>query len=217
MPSTTTAEELELTHGGGPPPAGGGSGNWGRGGEGPGMPHVVPVRAYYLGLSLGLVSIFMFFMALVSAYLVRKGMSDWRAIEVPRILWLNTAVLVASSVTIEHARKKLKAHDGLAFQRWWGVTTLLGLLFMAGQFAAWQQLRAAGVFLASNPASSFFYLLSGVHGLHLTGGVCALVYVAVRRNYRRLDRATSAEITSIYWHFMDLLWVFLLLLLFLGR
>jgi cytochrome c oxidase subunit 3 len=218
MPVTTTAEELEIGRGGGAPPARGNGGNGGRGGEGgEGMAHVVPLRAYYLGLSLGLVSILMFFMALTSAYLVRKGAGDWRAVPLPQILWVNTAVLVASSITVERARKLLAAGAQDGFRLWWGVTTTLGLLFLAGQFAAWQQLREAGVFLASNPASSFFYLLSGAHGVHVVGGVLALAGVFFRRQYRRVTQAAAAEMASIYWHFMDLLWVFLLLLLVLGR
>lgn len=181
------------------------------------MAPVVPVRAYYLGLSLGLVSILMFFMALTSAYLVRKGNADWQPLPVPQILWATTAILVSSSITVEQARKRLAAGSGEGFRLWWGVTTLLGLAFLAGQWLAWRQLQAAGVFLATNPSSSFFYLLSGAHGVHVMGGVLALLAVFFRRSYRRLTQATAAEMAAIYWHFMDLLWVFLLLLLFLGR
>jgi cytochrome c oxidase subunit 3 len=218
MPSVTTAEELEIGRGGGGAPPARHGGNGGRGdGSGGGMAHVVPERAYYLGLSLGLVSILMFFMALTSAYLVRKGKSDWQALPVPQILWATTAILVTSSLTVEQARKRLAAGSREGFRVWWGVTTLLGLAFLGGQWMAWMQLREAGVFLATNPASSFFYLLSGAHGVHMIGGVLALVTVFVRRQYRRVTQVAAAEMAAIYWHFMDLLWVFLLLLLFLGR
>jgi cytochrome c oxidase subunit 3 len=218
MPTVTTAEELEIGRGGGtpPPPRNGGNGG-GRDGSGGGMAHVVPPRAYYLGLSLGLVSILMFFMALTSAYLVRKGKGDWQPLPVPDILWATTAILVTSSITIEQARKRLAAGSREGFRMWWGLTTLLGLAFLGGQLLAWQHLREAGVFLATNPSSSFFYLLSGAHGVHVIGGVLALVTVFFRRQYRRVTQAAAAEMASIYWHFMDLLWVFLLLLLFLGR
>jgi len=214
-PVTTTAEELHIGHGGHTPPP---PGNGGRGdGSGGGMAHVVPLRAYYLGLSLGLVSILMFFMALTSAYLVRKGKGDWQPLPVPDILWATTAILVASSLTVEQARKRLAGGSRQGFRLWWGVTTLLGVAFLGGQLLAWQQLREAGVFLATNPSSSFFYLLSGAHGVHVVGGLFALVTVFFRRQYRRVTQAAAAEIASIYWHFMDLLWVFLLLLFFLGR
>ncbi|MGH9796174.1 MAG: cytochrome c oxidase subunit 3 [Candidatus Acidiferrales bacterium] len=217
MPASTTAEELRIGRGGGglPPAQDGGDG--GRGDGDSGMAHAVPLRAYYLGLSLGLVSILMFFMALTSAYLVRKGQGDWLAFQMPQILWATTAVLIISSLTVERARKLLNAGSREGFRVWWGVTTMLGLLFLAGQLMAWQQLRAAGVFLSGNPSSSFFYVLSGAHGVHVIGGVLALVVVFFRRHYRRVTQAAAVEMAAIYWHFMDLLWVFLLLLLFLGR
>jgi cytochrome c oxidase subunit 3 len=218
VPVTTTAEELEIGRGGGAAPPARDGGKGGRGdGSGGGMAHVVPLRAYYLGLSLGLVSILMFFMALTSAYLVRKGKGDWQPLPVPQILWATTAILITSSLTVEQARKRLAAGSQQGFRLWWGLTTLLGLGFLGGQWMAWVQLREAGVFLATNPSSSFFYLLSGAHGVHVIGGVLALVVVYVRRQYRRVTQAAAAEMASIYWHFMDLLWVFLLLLLFLGR
>jgi cytochrome c oxidase subunit 3 len=92
------------------------------------------------------------------------------------------------------------------------------LLFLSGQVIAWRQLAAQGVFLASNPDSSFFYLLTGAHGVHLAGGILALLYVAFRRWQRsRITQATAAALAGIYWHFMDGLWLFLLALLYLGR
>lgn len=219
MPTTTTAEELRIGRGGrGVPPAQGGGNGGGRGdGDSGGLAPTVPLRAYYLGLSLGLVSILMFFMALTSAYLVRKGQGDWLTFQMPQILWATTAVLIISSLTVERARKLLNAGSRGGFRVWWGVTTMLGLLFLAGQLMAWQQLREAGVFLSGNPSSSFFYVLSGAHGVHVMGGVLALVVVFFREHYRRVTQAAAVEMAAIYWHFMDLLWVFLLLLLFLGR
>jgi cytochrome c oxidase subunit 3 len=218
MPATLI-DELELIHsgegGGTPPPAGGDDD--GQGG-GSGLP-AVPRRAYFTAISLGLAAILMFFMALASSYIVRKGLGgDWQPVQLPAILWLNTAVLLASSITIEVARRRHSAGERGSFRRWWWLTTALGLLFLAGQVAGWRQLRAAGVFLASNPSSSFFYLLTAAHGLHLLGGILALTYVAFRAWQRsRITQGTAAELTSIYWHFMDGLWVFLFLLLYLGR
>lgn len=217
MPSGTIADEAVLHDmgGGGAPPArgDGGQDEWR-----PGVPRA-PRRAYFTALALGLATILMFFMALTSAYIVRKGMSDdWQPIELPPVLWFTTAVLIASSFTVERARKRLAAADVLGFQRWWGFTTLLGLVFLGGQYAAWLALRAQGAFLASNPSSSFFYVLTAAHGAHLTGGICALLYVGLRSwQGREARRATAADVTSVYWHFMDGLWVFLFLLLHLGR
>lgn len=213
--ATDAIEIIEAGRGGGTDIPAGGDDD----GSGSGAAAAVPRRAYFTALSLGLAAIVMFFMALVSSYIVRKGLGgDWRPIELPRILWLNTAILVASSATIEVARRKLGTGPFGSFRRWWGLTTGLGILFLIGQVQAWRQLSAAGVFLASNPSSSFFYVLSAAHGLHLLGGILALLYVAFRAWQRsRITRATAAELSSIYWHFMDGLWVFLLLLLYLGR
>ena len=217
MPGAVT-EEIEVIdagQGGGTPPPEGGDDDSGPGGGAA----AIPRRAYFTALSLGLGAILMFFMALTSSYIVRKGLgSDWQPVQLPAILWFNTALLLASSATIEVARRNLGVLQPVAFRRWWTLTTALGLVFLLGQVQAWRQLAAAGVFLASNPASSFFYLLTAAHGLHLLGGVGALLYVTFRTwQHSRITQSTAAELTSIYWHFMDGLWVFLFLLLRLGR
>jgi cytochrome c oxidase subunit 3 len=213
------AEELEIGRAGRGP--GGGLPDGGDGGSGGGA-REVPRRAYFTAISLGLAAIVMFFMALTSSYIVRKGLGgDWQPVRLPRTVWFNTAVLLLSSATIEIARRKLARGVAAAFKGWWVLTTGLGLVFLAGQLIAWRQLSAAGVFLASNPASSFFYVLTAAHGLHLVGGILALLYVAFRTwsaaAGARVTQETAAEVASVYWHFMDGLWVFLFLLLTLGR
>jgi cytochrome c oxidase subunit 3 len=221
MPTTTATHDVELIHsdhggtGGG---SSGGDGGWG-GGEPSGRAASVPQRTYVTGMTIGLGGILMFFMALVSAYIVRKGMPDsgWVPLPViPRILWLNTLILVASSFTIARSRKLFRADDQPGFRHWWGVTTILGIFFLVGQVIAWRQMVHAGVFLATNPSSSFFYVFTGAHGLHLLGGILALLSVLVRPTHR-LTRGTATEVVAMYWHFMDGLWVFLFLLLILGR
>ncbi len=182
----------------------------------------VPYRsdAYFTALQLGLAAIVMFFMAMASSYIVRKGGlgTDWQTTPLPRVLWFNTAILLASSATIVVARKKLASGEREAFQSLWWVTTGLGMLFLAGQIVAWRQLAAAGMLLATNPSSSFFYVLTAAHGAHLAGGIFALFYVAYRPWSRsRISQSTAAELASIYWHFMDGLWIFLFALLTLGR
>jgi cytochrome c oxidase subunit 3 len=150
---------------------------------------------------------------------VRRGTgTDWQPFDVPRILWLNTAVLVASSITVEIARRKLAQAGVTEFRNWWAITTALGTLFVGGQIVAWRVLADQGLFLATNPSSSFFYLLTASHGVHLLMGIVALLYVALRAGqsaWRR--RAIAAECTAIYWHFLDGLWIFLLILLSLGK
>jgi len=161
----------------------------------------------------------MFFMALASAFLVlHHGSRVWVAVHLPPILWVNTAVLLGSSFTLERARLRLASGDVPGFRKLWLVTTVLGFLFLAGQLVAWRQLVTQGVYIASNQASSFFYVFTGAHGVHLLGGVAALLFVLVR-NFKRsqISVLLAAELTSYYWHFMDGLWVFLFALLYLGK
>jgi cytochrome c oxidase subunit 3 len=217
MPGTVV-EDIEIIdagHGGGTgTPPGGDDDSGSSGGR-----KRVPRRAYFTALQLGLAAIVMFFMALASSYIVRKGLgNDWQRTPMPAVVWFNTFVLLASSFTIILARRKLERGDRDAFRSWWWLTTGLGLLFLAGQIIAWRQLAAEGMMLATNPSSSFFYLLTAAHGAHLAGGIFALFYVTFRQWKRsRISQATAAELTSIYWHFMDGLWVFLLVLLTVGR
>jgi len=221
VPGAPVIDEIDIGHdGSGPPPAAAAP----RGDDGGArQPHrEIPQSIYLTALTLALGTILMFFMALVSAFIVRKGLGgDWRPIELPRVLWLTTAILLISSFTVERARRLLSSGETEGFKKWWYLTTGLGFAFLFGQFQAWQELRAAGVYLATNPSSSFFYLLTAAHGFHLLGGILALVYVALRgivpRPGRHIQPGTAAEVASVYWHFMDGLWVFLFLLLHFGR
>jgi len=174
---------------------------------------------------VGLASILMLFIALTSAYIVRGvpalsgGDSDWLPLTMPPILWVNTAVLLLSSVSIELARRTLKRNEYGRFKAWISLTTALGVLFLVGQLIAWRQLAAQGVFINSHPHSSFFYLLTSLHGVHLLGGVIALAYVTLAALRMRIGfkRRTAVDVTSIYWHFMDGLWIYLFGLLFFFR
>jgi len=190
----------------------------GDGGPGPGLPKSLPDRRYYTGMMLGLAAILMLFAAFTSAYVVRKGLSDdWQATAVPGILWLNSMVLLASSFTLEKARRWRQVQA--RFQGWWWATTGLGMIFLIGQIRAWQELVASGVYVNTNPSSSFFYLLTGAHAVHLLGGVMALLYLSWRvwqKNSGGLG-ATALGVTALYWHFMDGLWIYLFLLLLIGR
>jgi cytochrome c oxidase subunit 3 len=214
VPATLT-EELALHDVGG---SGGDTSSGDGWGGARGNPET-PRRAYFTLMALALAGILMFFMALTSAYIVRKGMGgDWRAIQLPAVVWLNTAVLVLSSITLERARRQFAAGRLGSFRMWWLLTTALGIAFLAGQIAAWSELVLSGVFLATNPSSSFFYVLTAAHALHLVGGVIALGYVAARSNEHLVRRGgLPADVAGVYWHFMDGLWVFLFVLLYLGR
>lgn len=179
-------------------------------------PGAEAVVRYKLGAWGGIAGIVMVFAAFTSAMVVRSGISgDWAPFDLPRILWLSTALLLASSYTIEKAKRLLRsgAEDGL--RRWLAVTLALGTLFIVSQWIGWQALADKGVYLASNPSSSFFYLLTAAHAAHILGGILALSY-AVFRVWSPavwVTRRATVEATAIYWHFMDGLWVYLLLLL----
>ena len=166
-----------------------------------------------------LFAITMMFAAFTSALVVRKGASlDWRHFTLPSILYFNTLLLLASSVTLEVARRRVATFmGGLRSQaespaRWLYITLSLGLLFVAGQYIAWRQLSAQGLFLATNPSSSFFYVLTAAHALHILGGLGGIVNVMGKLSKSILRRSTL-DATARYWHFMDVLWVYLLLLL----
>lgn len=165
-----------------------------------------------------LFAITMMFAAFTSALIVRKGSLDWRGFNLPSILYLNTLILIASSVTLEVARRRIGTFMvGLRTERedparWLYVTLFLGLLFVAGQYVAWMQLRARGLYLATNPSSSFFYLLTVVHALHVLGGLGGLIYIIHKLN-KSVLRRNQLVATARYWHFMGILWVYLLFVL----
>jgi cytochrome c oxidase subunit 3 len=226
MPGTTELPEIELiiedigTGGGGKPPAGGGDGDGGGDDDNKRRRKGTPSpKRYSTAITIALVSILMFFMALASAFIVlRRGSDAWVTVRLPPILFLNTLILVASSFTLEAARRRLSVSNASGFRKLWLLTTGLGILFVTGQFVAWRQLVAQGVYIASNQASSFFYIFTGAHAVHLLGGVAALLYVSFRKlDTKKVSLPALAEITSYYWHFMDGLWVFLLALLYLGK
>ena len=171
------------------------------------------------GIWVVVYAITMTFAALTSALIVRKGSSlDWQSFTLPSILYLNTALLLGSSVTLEIARRRVAtfmggiALPGESPARWLYITLVFGLLFVTGQYVAWARLRAEGLYLATNPSSSFFYLLTAAHVLHVLGGLVGLLYVIGKLRKSELRR-TTLDAASRYWHFVDLLWVYLLFLL----
>lgn len=188
------------------------------------------------GVWVAVSAIAMSFAALTSALVVRQASSnDWQRFVLPRILYLDTIILVASSYTLELARKRFAAAallrsasgskaalNDAAVQAatlrssclyWLNITLTLGLFFVAGQFLAWQRLASQGLFLATSPSSSFFYLLTAMHGLHLLGGVLGLIYVGFRLRRNARNAQTSLSTAAVYWHFVDLLWVYLLMVI----
>lgn len=180
--------------------------------------NVLPVQAAERysssGIWVGVFAITMSFAAFTSALFVREGTTDWSHLVLPPILYLNTLLLLASSGTLEMARQRLDENEGTTrASAWVSLTLLLGLAFCVGQYRAWLDLRAQGIYLATNPNSSFFYLLTFLHVLHVCVGIAVLVYLAGRLLASHTTfRMSLFKNTAIYWHFMAVLWVYLFLL-----
>ena len=173
---------------------------------------------------LALASIAMMFTSLSSAYIVRSGTAaDWFPLQIPRLMFVSTALILISSVTIEVARRKLKQSFAEAYSRYLLLTAILGLAFLGSQLIAWRQLRSQGIYVSTHPHSSFFYLLTGAHAVHIAGGLLALGFLWFRSRRQSAEpafaarRQATADAVSIYWHFMDGLWIYLFLLLLLWR
>ncbi len=189
-----------------------------RRGGGGGDAHRGPASGSTAVIAVGgvIVAVAMLFVAFTTAYVARRQEPGWTPLVIPPVLWLNSAVLLASSGTLEWARKRLRLGDALGLRQGLGWTAALGAAFVLGQFVAWRELAAQGIYLASNPHSSFYYLLTGAHGLHLLGGLAALTVVLVRAYGHRYtpEEHTGLSVCALYWHFMDVLWLYLFGLLF---
>ena len=221
--ATNTEQVVDVGLGGGPRPRNGNGFHKNGGGDGGDRLRFSPAR-YRIGVWTAIGSILMLFVALTSAYIVRSASSnDWKPIAMPRVLWLSTALILISSITIEVSRPSLKRDNNGAYSRWLINTVVLGAGFVVSQLFAWRQLVRQGVYMASNPYNSFFYLFTAAHGLHLLGGIFALTYLLFRTTKKRatidgeLRRIGAADAATIYWHFMDGLWVSLFALLMFWR
>jgi cytochrome c oxidase subunit 3 len=187
----------------------------------------------------------MVFISLTSAYVVRQGLPtfdgatnsyvrDWGRVQLPwLLLGINTVLLLISSVTMEFARREIKRRAALAPLQsmpgislgeeksfpWLGVTVLLGFGFLVGQWMAWGELKARGFFVDTNPNSSFVYLLTAAHAVHLAGGIVALIWASVTSLLHRPieGRRIVVDVTAWYWHFMAVLWIYVFALLGLAR
>jgi cytochrome c oxidase subunit 3 len=244
LPTVKVREKTTRVGGGGRPPVirfpryGGGGG----GGRDENYPDFGErLRRYRLGLMVGLAAVVMLFVSFTSAYVVRQGLgsydsvtqayvTDWKPLSLPMgLLILNTCLLLASSFTIEMARRSAFAEaaiapitelPGIAKEKdrgvpWLPITVVLGLGFLAGQLMAWRELERGGFYIASGPSSSFFYVLTGMHAIHLFGGVLALLYAlaAVFRSRALERRRIVVDVTAWYWHFMAILWLYIFALL----
>src|SRR5579871_3912037 len=223
------------------PPVGGGDD--GRGADGPN--YGARLRRARLGLICGIATVCMVFISLTSAYIVRQGLPtfdgttntyvrDWGKTELPwQLLGINTAILLLSSVTMEFARRKAARQAALApvssipgislgdekNTPWLGITVILGCAFLVGQWLAWGELHNRGFYVYTNPSSSFAFLLTIAHAVHLAGGMIALIWAASSSLLHKPPEARriAVDVTAWYWHFMLVLWIYVFALLGFAR
>jgi cytochrome c oxidase subunit III len=157
-------------------------------------------------------SLFALFM---SAYLIRMEFGDWRPLQDPALLWVNTGVLVACSVLLQLAWRAARQGDDRTLKMTWLGGGVMSLVFIAGQYVVWRQLNAAGFYLDSNPASAFFFVLTGLHVLHLIGGLVVWGKATLRMSVTGPSQGVrlSIELCALYWHFLLAVWVVLFALL----
>jgi cytochrome c oxidase subunit III len=197
---------------GGPPPT---FPDFPTGGGGGGDDHGRPDRgnsrqASITGILVLMCASIMTFAALVSAMVVRRGLNnDWHRLPLPHILWWNTGVLILSSIALDAGRRLLRRHQRQLFNWLWSAGTLMGTCFLVGQIVAWEQLAARGFFLQGNPSSAFFYVLTWAHAAHVVGALFAVAYVEFRALRFELgpSRRTWVDVSAIFWHFLDVLWL----------
>ncbi len=166
-------------------------------------------------LWLFLVSIIMLFASQTSAYLVRRAEGNWLEFEMPKIFWYSTAVLLVSSISMQWAYFAAKKDQFKQLKIAISITFALGLAFLWMQFEGWRNLVDMNVYFVGNPSGSFFYVFTGLHGFHIISGLIVLLF-ALRAVFRLKVHAKSLrqiQICSTYWHFLDLLWLYLFVFL----
>jgi cytochrome c oxidase subunit 3 len=175
-----------------------------------------PYQFYLWG---GLGSIVMMFAGLTSAYIVKKGQANWLDFELPNIFIVSTVVILLSSFTVQMAVKKHKEQNENQYRGFLAVTAILGALFIILQIQGFQQLEAnsiALVGLRSNSAASFLFVITGLHILHVLGGVIALIWISFKAfsTKNNINNDLPVKLISNYWHFVDILWVYLFVFLY---
>lgn len=223
--STRSATKKDTSFGGGPRPSGpngkGPRGNGWHGGDDDKGRKLSPA-AYRITMMVVVAAVVMMFAALSSAYIILSAGEQRVRVAMPRMFFLSTGLIVLSSFSFESAKRSLKGGRVTSYIRGLAITLVIGLLFLAAQLMGWRELAAQGIYFASHPHSSFFYFLTGVHGVHLLGGILALLYM-VARTRRNGDQVPSertmtlTDVVSLYWHAMDGLWIWVFLLLLVWR
>ena len=170
-------------------------------------------------LWLFLVTVFMIFAALSSAYIVRQSDGNWLVFDLPDLFLVTTGIILLSSATMHWAYISVKKDNMEQAKVAVGITTVLGLTFLAGQILAWAELVKNSIHLVGNPSGSFVYIISGLHGLHIIGGIIFLivVFVSVFEVKIHSKNMLRIEMCVTYWHFLGGLWLYLFVFLLLYR
>ena len=153
----------------------------------------------------------MMFVGFTSAYIVKSNQAGWQAVQMPEIFYLSTVLIIASSITIYLAQKAMKTREMAKYRMLVSATAVLGLAFVATQFIGFSELWADKITFKESVAGSFFYIITGVHALHVVGGIIALMVLFLRAYNTKTKFYSTApvETAGLYWHFVDLLWIYL--------
>lgn len=178
----------------------------------------IRIRTRKMMLWIGIASIVMLFAAITSAIILRKAEGNWLQFYIPSIFYFSTAVIIISSISMILALNAAKKDNQQGIIIWLWITLFLGLVFSYMQYKGWGELTRGGIFFAgseSNPAGSFFYVLTGLHVLHLLGGIINLLIVIFKAQKGKYNSTEylGIQLVGTYWHFLDILWVYLLLFL----
>lgn len=174
------------------------------------------IHPYKFTMWVAIGSIIMMFAGLTSAYIVKRSQTGWVMIDIPLAFWFSTVVILASSVTVQLSVRASRERDMPGYRRWMVMTAILGTLFILLQVKGFMDLRGQDIRLVgagSNASHSFLLAIAGLHGLHVLGGVVALLVIAWRvvRSRTRTYSSVPAEVISTYWHFVDVLWIYLII------
>lgn len=173
------------------------------------------IHPHKFTLWVGIGSLLMMFIGLTSAYIVKRNQANWQSFDLPQFFWYSTVAIIASSVTIYLAEKAFKQREMKKYRSLVITTLLLGVLFIGFQLLGFQQLWAKQVTLTANVSYSFMYVIVGLHATHVLGGLIAMIILFAKAFSTKIRTYNSVpvELVSTYWHFVDVLWIYLLIFL----
>lgn len=178
-------------------------------------------RAKQYALYVSLASIFMMFSALISAYIVRQSAGNWLEFPLPDAFYWSTGIIVASSITLHIAKRCFLSSNFVLYRLLLVLSLVLGVLFVYMQYSGWLSMTGNGVFLDGNPSGSFVYVISGLHAAHVLGGIAAILLAVLQsmvfKDKVDQSRLVRLNLTTRYWHFVDLLWLYLFIFLLVTR